>query len=227
MSGGCYRIMTVRELEQMAPGRPSADAQREVRDAAQRAVRSTSGRSNQAKDLRPATAQDLKATLSTLADLGMVGAAQKILRNAVYNQKAIGDLGQSIAQEVLEETLDLKVTAFKQTNTGYDLVMKSASDSMVVVEVKTSETERSFGSKLGDGYGARQGSEEWLRGVAQNMLHHGTANRAIAETILADPGSVPVLGVQVNPETGLADIYVRGDADGREWISVVRGLPVQ
>lgn len=224
MSGGCYRIMTIQEMDQMSPGQPSAQTKRDVAEAAQRAVNSPSGRSNQAKDNRRASMEERMTAVSTLAEMGLVGAAQKMLRSVAYDYKSTGDLGEEIAQSVLEDALDLKVTAFAKQGDGYDLVMKTANEALVLVEVKTTDRKGGFGSKLNpDTRGARQASDAWLTAVAQEMLTQDAANRAIAETILSDPGGVTVVGVHVDPATGLADVYVRNDAHARDWTPVMRG----
>lgn len=140
-----------------------------------------------------------------------------------------GAAGEKFAKVILSYEMSLKAYSFTRiSNKGPDLAMRNPSQRLVVVEVKTSTSAKPFGQLLGRGYGSKQGSVGWLSGAQESALgREQKADEAIRSS-LARPESVPVLGVQINPQTERAHIYVRVDPDAFEWREVTHGgIPLQ
>ena len=137
-----------------------------------------------------------------------------------------GAAGEKFAKVILSDKMSLKAYSFTRmsNNKGLDLAMHNPSQRLVVVEVKTSAQEKPFSQLLGRGYNVperggmqKQGSVGWLQGVREHALGRGKhADRTIRES-LNQPENVPVLGVQINPKTQTAHIFIRTDQDAFEW----------
>jgi hypothetical protein len=113
-----------------------------------------------------------------------------------------GDAGQEIAANILEQTKEYSINYIAPPHTrGPDIM---ANSSTVIIEVKTSKSEASFGSLLGQGYGHRQCSDGWL------------------EHFDLKPSDIKVLGVHINPVTETVIIYKRLDENAKHWEPVMK-----
>lgn len=121
---------------------------------------------------------------------------------------AEGKLSEQIAGEILakDPEFGLKITKITKS-TGADLIGTSRGD-LVVVEVKKSTSDGLFADLLGEGYGCRQCSDDWLQEVKIN------------------PKQVTVIGVQVNPEARTVTIYQRTDSAASSWVKI-KQVPLQ
>lgn len=145
-----------------------------------------------------------------------------------------GAAGEKFARVVLAHEMGLKAYSFTRmsNNKGLDLAMHNPSQSLVVVEVKTTlstsatAVTKSFDQRLGRGYGGKQGSVQWLSGVGQGALGQGKHADGVIRSSLAHPESVPVLGVHIDARNQVANIYIRADQDAFEWTEVASGIPL-
>ncbi|MBI5714834.1 MAG: hypothetical protein HZC38_15655 [Chloroflexi bacterium] len=131
-----------------------------------------------------------------------------------------GDLGERVAEKVVEEELGYKVAKFDKSLHGFDRVFITPDEQIIVLESKVSS---SGGLHLGEGYGYKQGSVGWVECVAREMINEQSSlyspdNFLIGKQIL-DSGSqnISVLATVINPTTGLCDIYQRSDTTANDW----------
>jgi len=143
-----------------------------------------------------------------------------------------GAAGEKFAKVILAHEMGLKAYNFTKmsNNRGLDLAMHNPSQRLVVVEVKTSVQNKPFDQLLKPGYNVperggvqKQGSVGWLQGVQEHALGQGKKADGIIRESLKQPENVPVLGVQINPETKMAHFFIRTDQDAFEWKDMTPG----
>jgi hypothetical protein len=140
--------------------------------------------------------------------------------------QALGDAGESIAQQVTADELGLKVVQFDRRQHGFDGILQGPNGQYLLLESKTSEDDTLHLAP--DSYGYRQASAAWVAHVAQLMSTPGTelyseTNAKIGQTILQiGAEQVPMLGVVTNKQTNKISIYLRAgdDALAKDWLLI-------
>ena len=146
-----------------------------------------------------------------------------------------GAAAEKFAKVVLAHELDL--TAYNYTREsrgrGIDIAMRNPSQKLVVVEVKSSITDKPFSQLLKPAYNIphrggvqRQGSVGWLEGVRENALGEGKPADRIVRECLEEPERVPVIGVHIDPVHKMAHIFVRSDENAFEWKEIMDPIPL-
>jgi hypothetical protein len=132
-------------------------------------------------------------------------------------RRVVGSEGEEISAQVLSERFGLQEIPFDQPKHGFDRVFRAPGIPLIVMESKVSSTGE---LRLGRTQTGEQGSPEWVAATATRMSGRDSAqwspaNELIAQTVQRlGPENVPVITVVVNPESGLADVYVRrGESD--------------
>lgn len=125
-----------------------------------------------------------------------------------------GKRGEEIGAYVLmQEFTQYNVDSMAKVR-GPDVTMRPTEDEdgrkWIRAEVKMAIADdgRSFGERLGKGYGYRQCSDDWYR--AQNI----------------DPEQTEVIGVEINAEKETVTLYRRMDADARVWEPIAKDVPL-
>jgi hypothetical protein len=172
---------------------------------------------------------DQTNTISTTASViaPLIPVAMKMASSAIGRAVWKAGLeGETVSKQVLLKSLNVEPVKHTKYAQGFDDVMQSLFNPLIVVEVKTSIRDVPFQQFLKKGYGHKQCSTEWVRAVANKMLGQENENPSIGKKILSNPNEVTVLGVHINPTTQTASVYVRADSTAKKWELVIKNLPL-
>ena len=143
---------------------------------------------------------------------------------------------KTVAAVVLSEEFGLvMLNTTKPSKQGIDLCMFHPEEGPATVEVKVTRTPKQsnipFPKHLKQGYGHRQGTIGWLRGVLEhNALGEETAADLILRQNLEHPEKIPMLGVHIKLDRMLVDVYFRmptADPDFPRWVVLRENLPLE
>ncbi len=140
-------------------------------------------------------------------------------------QKALGDVGEKLAADLVRQESGLREIPFDQPKHGFDRVFLTPDGRVVILESKVHGRGEFHPGQTQHG---EQGSPEWIAAQAERMAAPSSAqwspaNERIAALIREmEPENVPVVAVVIETETGQAHIYHRqGD---EAWMPLQEGV---
>lgn len=140
-------------------------------------------------------------------------------------QKALGDVGEALAADLVRQEGGLREIPLDQPKHGFDRVFLTPDGRVVILE---SKVHRRGEFHPGQTQHGEQGSPEWIAATAEKMADSSSAqwspaNERIA-ALIRDMGSgnVPVVAVVMETETGQAHIYHR--QGGETWTPLQEGI---
>lgn len=142
--------------------------------------------------------------MAVLYQMAMARQMKSNFGSAVYST---GKEGERVAAQVLEQHQNLTIHRITKGK-GVDIDASSRGGGRVVVEVKTSMSGKPFHEHLGEGYGYRQCSDDWLKKVK------------------VDPATTTVMGVHIDPIKNTVSLYRRIDGNAESWKCLLRNAPL-
>lgn len=146
-------------------------------------------------------------------------------------QKALGDVGEALAADLVRQGGSLREIPFDQPRHGFDRVFLTPDGRVIILESKVHKRGEFHPGQTQHG---EQGSPEWIAATAEKMAAPSSAqwsptNERIAALIReTGPENVPVIAVVIETETGQAHIYHRqggrGDPADRPWVPLQQGI---
>lgn len=140
-------------------------------------------------------------------------------------QKALGDAGEVLAANLVQQEGNLQEIPFDQPYHGFDRVFLTPDGRVVILESKVHACGRFRPSQTEHG---EQGSPEWIAAQAEKMADPSSAqwspaNERIAALIREmGPENVPVVAVVIETQTGQAHVYYRQGDD--TWVPLQEGI---
>lgn len=140
-------------------------------------------------------------------------------------RKALGDVGEALAADLVQQEGNLQMIPFDQPKHGFDRVFLTPDGRVVILESKV-HARGEF--HPGQTQAGEQGLLEWIAATVEKMADLSSAqwsprNERIAR-LIQEMGleKVPVVAVVIESETGLAHIYYRqGD---ETWTPLQEGV---
>ncbi len=145
-----------------------------------------------------------KPEVAVLYQMATMRQMKSDLGFAVYST---GKEGERVAAQILEQHQNLTIHKITKGK-GVDIDAVSRGGGRVVVEVKTSTSGKPFHEHLGNGYGYRQCSDDWLKEVR------------------VDPATTTVMGVHIDPIKNTVSLYRRVDSNAESWKCLLRNAPL-
>ncbi|MEM3554652.1 MAG: hypothetical protein QXU79_02400 [Candidatus Micrarchaeaceae archaeon] len=181
----------------------------------------------------PADAAAVSAALGTLlAAVGIGAAGIAVIRWLSQGvQKALGDVGEALAADLIQQEGQLREIPFDQPKHGFDRVFLTPDGRVVILESKVVGVHgraprgefRPGQTKTGE-----QGSPEWIAATAEKMADPSSAQWSPANERIATliqemgPENVPVVAVVIETGSGQAHLYHRRGGDA--WTPLQEGI---
>lgn len=177
------------------------------------------------------SALTMAAVSALVGNRALMSTANDVVKTFVGREKlARGQWGEHVGESITLNELGLKAVNFEPAKHGFDHILQTPSGQIMVLECKTNSEGKLKLEELAGGY--KQGSVAWVEDKARRMTDPSSAlwspdNERIGRQILeTGPENVRVLATVLNPNTGLADIYVRRDDAAEEWTLLSDKIPL-